>query len=79
MIGSNEVVNKLIENEELVTMFGEILRFIRINPNSPDIMKNLNALQPCQPFYLNQEKFEDISKMSIKNMLPISVSNFWNF
>ena len=54
-------------------MFGEMIRFIRINPNAPNFMPNLDALQPCQPFYLNNARLENYGEMSIREMLSVQV------
>ena len=73
LTGENVVVDEILKNEELSTMYGEMIRFIRINSNSPNIMPILDALQPCQPFYLKNESLIDHGDMPIREMLSVKV------
>ena len=74
LIGENEIVNRLIEKEELATMYGEMIRFIRINQNSPEIIENLNSIQPAVPFYIESKKFDKCHEMTIPEMMSSKVN-----
>ena len=73
-MGENTVVDEILKNEELSTMYGEMIRFIRINSNSPNFMPILETLQPCQPFYLKNDCLKNHGDMPIREMLSVKVN-----
>ena len=74
MAGSNFVVDELFKLETVANTSGEMLKFIRLNQNAPNLTLQLDHLQPIEPFYWETNQPDPQTQLTVSDMLEIDVS-----